>query len=65
MKKTSRLQELFQREQIFVIAGGGCALHAKMVEAFGFKVLLGAHASSFPVSVMSSSVPSLNTTVLL
>ena len=37
MKKTSRLQELFQQEQIFVIAGGGCALHAKMVEACGFE----------------------------
>ena len=37
MKKTTRLQELFQQEQIFVIPGGGCALHAKMVEACGYE----------------------------
>lgn len=37
MKKTTKLQELFNRESIFVIAGGGCALHAKIAEATGFE----------------------------
>lgn len=36
MKKTTQLQELFQRGKIFVIAGGGCALHAKIAEAAGY-----------------------------
>ena len=54
MKKTTRLQELFQQEQIFVIAGGGCALHAKMVEACGFEcaymsgALTAAHVLGLP-----------------
>jgi len=37
LKKTTKLQELFNRESIFVIAGGGCALHAKIAEATGFE----------------------------
>ncbi len=37
MRKTTKLQELFNREEIFVIAGGGCALHAKIAEATGFE----------------------------
>ena len=32
MKKTTQLQELFHRGKVFVIAGGGCALHAKIAE---------------------------------
>jgi 2-methylisocitrate lyase-like PEP mutase family enzyme len=37
MKTTTKLQELFHRGQIFVIAGGGCALHAKIAEAAGYE----------------------------
>ena len=37
MKKTTKLQELFHRGQIFVIAGGGCALHARIAEQAGFE----------------------------
>jgi 2-methylisocitrate lyase-like PEP mutase family enzyme len=37
MKKTTRLQELFHREKIFVIAGGACALDAKIAEAAGYE----------------------------
>ena len=37
MKKTKKLQSLFHRDKIFVFAGGGCALHAKMAEAAGFE----------------------------
>jgi 2-methylisocitrate lyase-like PEP mutase family enzyme len=37
LRKTTKLQELFNREEIFVIAGGGCALHAKIAEATGFE----------------------------
>jgi len=54
MKKTTQLQELFQQEQIFVIAGGGYALHAKMVEACGFEcaymsgALTAAHVLGLP-----------------
>jgi len=37
VKKTTQLQELFQRERIFIIPGGGCALHAKIAEAVGYE----------------------------
>ena len=37
MKKTTRLQELFHRREIFVFAGGGCALHARLAEATGYE----------------------------
>lgn len=37
MKKTTKLQELFHREKIFIFAGGGCALHARMAEAIGYE----------------------------
>ncbi|MGD9890550.1 MAG: oxaloacetate decarboxylase [Dehalococcoidia bacterium] len=37
MKKTARLQELFHRGQTFVIAGGGCALHARIAQAAGYE----------------------------
>ena len=39
MKKTSRLRELFHRPEIFVLPGGGCALHAKLIEAAGFEAV--------------------------
>ncbi|MBI4234262.1 MAG: isocitrate lyase/PEP mutase family protein [Chloroflexi bacterium] len=54
MNKTTRLQELFHRGKTFVIAGGGCALHAKMVEATGFEcaymsgALTSAHVLGLP-----------------
>jgi 2,3-dimethylmalate lyase len=37
MKKTTRLKGLFERGKIFVLPGGGCALHAKIAEAAGFE----------------------------
>jgi 2-methylisocitrate lyase-like PEP mutase family enzyme len=37
MKKTTKLQELFHRGEIFTIAGGGCALHARIAEAAGYE----------------------------
>ncbi|MBI2872386.1 MAG: isocitrate lyase/PEP mutase family protein [Chloroflexi bacterium] len=37
MKKTTRLMELFHRKEIFVLAGGGCALHARLAEAAGLE----------------------------
>lgn len=37
MKKTTKLQELFHQNKTFVIAGGGCALHAKIAEAAGYE----------------------------
>jgi 2-methylisocitrate lyase-like PEP mutase family enzyme len=37
MKTTTRLQELFRQDEPFVIAGGGCALHARIAEAAGFE----------------------------
>lgn len=37
MKKTTKLQELFHRGQIFVIAGGGCALHARIADQAGYE----------------------------
>lgn len=37
MKQTTKLQELFHRGQVFVIAGGGCALHARIAEAAGYE----------------------------
>ncbi|MFN8557020.1 MAG: hypothetical protein U0531_06610 [Dehalococcoidia bacterium] len=37
MKKTTKLQELFHSGRVFVIAGGGCALHARIAEEAGFE----------------------------
>ena len=37
MKKTTKLQELFHRRKIFIIAGGALAGHAKMAEAIGYE----------------------------
>ena len=37
MGKTTKLRELFHRGKIFIIAGGGCALHAKVAEAAGYE----------------------------
>jgi 2-methylisocitrate lyase-like PEP mutase family enzyme len=37
LKKTTKLKSLFYGEKIFVLAGGGCALHAKIAEAVGFE----------------------------
>jgi 2-methylisocitrate lyase-like PEP mutase family enzyme len=39
MKKTTRLQELFHRKEIFVFAGGGCGLHSRLAEAAGFEAV--------------------------
>lgn len=48
MRMTTRLKELFYRKEIFVLAGGGCAFHAKMAEAVGFEsfYMSGAHSAS-------------------
>ncbi len=37
MKRTTRLRRLFHRRRIFIIAGGACALHAKIAEAAGYE----------------------------
>ena len=37
MKKTTKLQELFHRRKIFIIAGGALAIHAKIAEAAGYE----------------------------
>ncbi len=37
LKKTTRLRQLFNRGKIFVIAGGGCALHARIAEVAGYE----------------------------
>ena len=39
MKKSTRLRELFDRPEIFILPGGGCALHAKLIEAAGFEAV--------------------------
>ncbi len=37
MKKTTKLQQLIHGDECFVLPGGGCAIHAKIAEAVGFK----------------------------
>lgn len=37
MRKSTKLQELLKSGECFVLPGGGCALHAKIAEAVGFK----------------------------
>lgn len=37
MKKTTALLQLFNRNKIFVLAGGGCPMHAKIAQAAGFE----------------------------
>jgi len=39
MKKSARLRELFQRDEIFSIGGAAGALHAKIVELAGYECL--------------------------
>lgn len=38
VKKTTRLRQLLNSGEFFVLPGGGCALHAKIAEAVGFRV---------------------------
>jgi 2-methylisocitrate lyase-like PEP mutase family enzyme len=38
MKKTTVLKRMIENNEFFVLPGGGCALHAKVAEAVGFKV---------------------------
>jgi len=38
MKKTTVLKRMIENNEFFVLPGGGCALHAKIAEAVGFKV---------------------------
>lgn len=54
MKKTTKLKELFEREKIFVLPGGGCALHAKIAEAVGFEA---AYMSGMNVCATIHGVP--------
>lgn len=37
MKKTTKLRQLFESGEIFTIAGGGCAIHARIAEDAGFE----------------------------
>jgi 2-methylisocitrate lyase-like PEP mutase family enzyme len=54
VKKTTQLQELFNREEIFVIAGGGCALHSIMAEASGYEC---AYMSGGTTAAMIYGIP--------
>ena len=54
MKKTTRLQELFHRDRIFVVAGGGCALHARIAEEAGYEC---AYMSGALTSAMVLGIP--------
>lgn len=54
MKKTTKLQKLFHRDKIFVLAGGACALHAKIAEAVGFEA---AYMSGGCTSAMILGLP--------
>ncbi|MGE4485905.1 MAG: oxaloacetate decarboxylase [Oscillospiraceae bacterium] len=38
MKKTTKLRSMLDNNEFFILPGGGCALHAKIAEAAGFKV---------------------------
>jgi 2-methylisocitrate lyase-like PEP mutase family enzyme len=38
MKKTTKLKSMLENGEFFVLPGGGCAIHAKIAEATGFKV---------------------------
>lgn len=38
MKKTTMLKRMIDNGEFFVLPGGGCALHAKIAEAVGFRV---------------------------
>lgn len=38
MKKTTVLKRMIENNEFFVLPGGGCALHARIAEAVGFKV---------------------------
>jgi 2-methylisocitrate lyase-like PEP mutase family enzyme len=48
MKKTTKLRELFNRDKIFIVAGGGCALHALIAEQAGYECayMSGAHTAA-------------------
>lgn len=54
MKKTTVLKNLFESGELFVLPGGGCALHAKIAEAVGFKV---AYMSGMNVCATIFGVP--------
>lgn len=49
VRKTTRLQELFHRKEIFILPGGACAVHAKLAEAVGFEAVYmsGANTAAF------------------
>jgi 2-methylisocitrate lyase-like PEP mutase family enzyme len=38
-EKTTRLKELFNRKEIFVLRGGACVIHARMAEALGYEAV--------------------------
>jgi 2-methylisocitrate lyase-like PEP mutase family enzyme len=54
MKKTTKLKELFNREEIFVAAGGCTALHARMAQLAGFEC---AYMSGGGVAAMIHGMP--------
>ena len=54
MKTTTKLQELFHRDKIFVSAIGACALHARIAEEAGFEC---AHMSGMGFASMVLGLP--------
>lgn len=54
MKKTTVLKRMIENNEFFVLPGGGCALHAKIAEAVGFKV---AYMSGMNACAMVFGVP--------
>lgn len=54
MKPTTVLKQMLEKKEFFVLPGGGCALHAKIAEAIGFKV---AYMSGMNACAMIHGVP--------
>src|SRR4051794_4171497 len=54
MKKTTRLKELFYGNKIFTIAGGACAIHARIAEVAGFEC---AYMSGGTTAAMIYGIP--------
>jgi 2-methylisocitrate lyase-like PEP mutase family enzyme len=54
VKKTTKLQELMHDDRVFVIAGGGCALHARIAELAHYEC---AYMSGATAAAMVHGIP--------
>lgn len=54
MKKTTRLKQMFEKGPIFTIAGGACAIHARIAEEAGFEC---AYMSGGTTAAMIYGIP--------